>query len=545
MKKKYSSYLLFVFPILYLLLGFYLRQVFGALSLRSNDPEYVHFISSMCVATGRFGQANVDHPGSVFQLVMALIFRFIHFFRGNDIPFFQDAMAHADMYLAVTNLCITVIVSAAMLWAGKAILKITNNPLYAILIQTAPFLIKSWYEVYGRIYPELTFVIPIFLLEVQLFKEIYQTEKESGKSVFIYALAISIGLSTKMTFLPLALLPFFSIKKMGNKVKYFVLTIILFFILSPQVASQWHHFSHWMRGIFFHSGAYESGGTNIVNSSLFFSNLNKIVHLESFFFYATGILFVLLIAILFTKNRKSTMTVVIAGLIVALGGLIFIVSKQYATRYFFPALLLYPFLLILIKETAQMFIRKKIVNIVLEILLVMVIGYQLNRSVGYMRIISKKISQQMDARIQTRDFAQTLDKNSYTIITSQDYGSPYPQYAIMFSFAMGGKHWPDYKAKLDKLFPDNYMYFTWDNTIKYWGKPYSASDIATSGKPVFLYLQKNTQKLYQRTVNKLLEKSTGISITNKLLFENPVNHESIMQLYYVVDTVKSKDITIK
>jgi len=543
--KKYSPYLLFVFPALYLLLGFYFRQVFGDLSLRSSDPEYVHFVSAMCVATGKFGQANVDHPGSVYQLIVALIFKIIHFIRSNKTPFFEDAVAHADMYLAVTNLVITSVVSAAMLWAGKMVVKISNSTLYALLIQTAPFIIASWYEVFGRIYPEITFVIPIYLLEIQLLREIYQPKQQSNKTVFAYAFAISVGLSTKMTFLPLALLPLFVIKKMGNKLKYFILTIVLFFILSPQVAFQWHHFSHWMRGIFFHSGAYETGDTGIVNSSLFFSNLSKIVANEKFFFYAAAILLLLTIFWAFTKKRKTPLFGMMLGLTVALAGLVFIVSKQYAIRYFFPALLLYPFMFILSKETIQAFVKHKVVKPVLGILLVLIIGYQMNKTIPYIRVVSRNVSKQMNARIQTRDFIQTLNKNCYTIITSQDYGSPYPQYALMFGFAMSGQHWPNYKEKLDKLFPDNYIYSTWDNTIKYWGKPYNTREIASAGKPVYLYLQKNSKELYNRTVNKLLENSNGISISNKLLFENPVNHESIMQLYYAVDSVKTGDVVIK
>jgi hypothetical protein len=82
------------------------------------------------------------------------------------------------MYLAITNLVITSIVSATMLWAGKTVVKISNNTLYALLIQSAPFIITSWYEVFGRIYPELTFVIPIYLLEIQLLLEVYQPKEQ-------------------------------------------------------------------------------------------------------------------------------------------------------------------------------------------------------------------------------------------------------------------------------------------------------------------------------------------------------------------------------
>ena len=158
MKKQYK-YLLFIFPVIYLLLGFYFRQVFGDLSLRSTDPEYIDFISGMCVATGKFSQANIDHPGSIFQIILAVVFRIIYF------------------------------------WAGKATLKISNNYLYALLIQVAPLIINVWYSIIGRIYPELILVIPVYLIQVQLLREIFNKNDNPTKSLATYSFAVGIGLS--------------------------------------------------------------------------------------------------------------------------------------------------------------------------------------------------------------------------------------------------------------------------------------------------------------------------------------------------------------
>lgn len=537
--KKYSKYLLVVFPALYMLVGFYFRQVNGDLSLRSTDPEYIDFISGMCVATGRFGQANIDHPGAIFQIILAFIFKIIHFFRGSKTPFFEDAMANADMYLAVSNLAITAIIATAMFWAGKAVRKITGSTLYALIIQTAPFIINVWYEIAGRIYPELIFVIPVYLLEVQLLRELYQPDYSPKKSIFNYSLAMGIGLSIKMTFFPLIVLPLFVIKTIKNKLKYLAYTVIVFFVLSPQVAVQWHHFYWWMRGMFVHSGQYQAGESNIIDTTLFVKNLDKLLTGERYFFYASALMVVLLIIMAFTRKRWLLSAQIFSGFTLSVLGLVFIVSKQYAIRYFLPALLFYPFLLILNKEAIQLFFKQKIVKQLLSTVIVIIILFQFSKSVSYMRVVSRTISQQVTATAQTRDFIETLDKNSYTIITSQAYGSPYRQYALMFSFAMGGKQWPNYREKLDKLFPNNYMYFTWDNTIKYWGKPYNAGEIAASGKPVYLYLQKNSKELYNRTVKKLLENSRDISIDRKLLFENPYNHESVSRLYFSVDSIQT------
>ena len=530
--KDYYKYLIYIFPALYLLLGFYFRQVFGDLSLRSIDPEYIHFISALCVSTGKFSQANIDHPGSVLQLLLAVVFRVVYFFRGHNLPYFQDVISNSDLYLSVGNLVITAIISIAMLWAGKAVIKITDNVLYALVIQTSPFLLNIWYDIIGRIYPELLFVVPVFILQVLLLREIYHQDKNYKPQIFLYAFAIAFGMSLKMTFLPFFVLPLFLIKNIRNKLRYLLYTIISFFLLSLPVVFQLNKFRHWMESIFIHSGAYEGGNKNIIDPGLFVKNFKTLLSSERDFFYAAITLLVLLIVLVISKRSKRILLRISLGLTLIFLGFVFIVSKQYAVRYFIPALLFFPFMLILLKEIVESYIGKKIVRIVLSILLIIIIGYKLKQEVPYMRVVSKSVSAQMAARIETRDVVKTLKKDSYKIIVSQDYGSPFSEYAIMYSFAMGGKNWPGYKEKLNKLYPDTYQYFTWDNTLKYWGKGFNPNKIIASGKPVYLYLQKGNQTLYDKTIHKLFQNYKDFLVKKKLIFKNPQNGEAILQIYF-------------
>jgi len=530
--KRSYKYFLFIFPAIYLLLGFYFRQVFGDLSLRSIDPEYIHFISALSVSTGKFSQANIDQPASVLQLLLALVFRVVYFFRGNSLPYFQDVISHSDLYLSVGNLVITTIIAVSMLWTGKIVKNITNSTLYAVTIQTSPFLFNIWYEITGRIYSELLFIVPVFILQVLLLREIYGQSKNYKPQIFLYAFAVAIGMSLKMTFLPFVVLPLFLIKDIKNKLRYLLYTIIFFFLLSIPVVFRLNKFSSWMKSIFIHSGTYEGGSKNIIDPGLFVKNFKTLISSERDFFYAAIILVVLVLALVITKRSKQVFTRIGLGLTVVFLGFIFIVSKQYAIRYFVPALLFFPFVLILSKEILESFVSKKIVKIALSILLLTIIGYKLILEVPYIRIVSKSIGTQMAARIETRDVANTLKKESYKIIVSQDYGSPFHEYAIMYSFAMGGKNWPHYKEKLNKLYPDTYQYFTWDNTIKYWGKAFNPNKIIASGKPVYLYLQKNKAELYNRTIRKFFKNFKGFTVKKKLLFENSQNGEAILQIYF-------------
>lgn len=530
-KRNFYRVLLYVFPLLYLMLGFYFRQIFGDLSLRSMDPTYTHFISGFCISVGKFSQANIDHPASVLQLLLAGVFRVVYFFRPHNVSYFQDVISNSDMYLAVGNLAITGVIFLTMLWAGKAVFKISKSILYAVLIQTAPFLMNIWYDISGRIYTELLFVVPIFILEVLLFKEIYDYERNQNREVLFYGFAIGFGLSLKLTFLPFFILPLFLIKGFSGKLKYLFYVLISFSVLALPVIFQLKRFWSWFTGLFLHSGVYQSGANTVINGNVFIKNLKELVSSQYVFFYALIFLSILFLLLLFIKRGRNILKRIDLGILVVLLGVIFITSKQYGVRYFIPALLLFPFLLILLREHVMQFINNKYLNLVMSLLLVVIIGSKIKQEVPYIRLVSKSVSSQMAARIETRNVARTLPEDSYKIIVSQDYGCPYPAYVIMYGFAMAGNNGLDYRAELNKIFPDTYQYFTWSNTLKYWGQKFDPDSVMASGKPVYLYLQKNTKLLYNKTINKLFKNDSSLEVSRKLLFQNPVNGEAILQLF--------------
>ena len=524
--------LLLIFPTLYLLIGFYFRQVFGDLSLRSFDPDYIHFISGLSVSAGRFSDANIDQPASVLHLLLAFIFRVVYFFRSHQLPYFEDVIKNSDLYLATANLVITTIVAVSLFWAGKSITRISKNVLYGILIQTAPFTLEIWYDIMARIYVEVLFVIPILILEVMLFKELYEKQKYPYKTLW-YGITIGLGLSMKMTFLPFLFLPLFVIEGVWRKLKYLIFSVISFFFFSLPVLVQFHRFTGWMKGLFFHNGIYQSGEETIINTSVFSKNIVQLIHAQSIFFYVFLGFIALFFVVLFTKKIKNIYTRINASLLVVILGFFFFMGKHYEMRYFIPALLLFPFVLILMAKEIELFIPGKAIKIILNVILILAVGYVLKQRIPYIRVVSKSVSGQMAARIKTRNVINTLPNNSYKIIVSKDYGSPLQEYSIMYSFCMGGKNWPDYNSKLNKLYPNTYQYFTWDNSLKYWGKKFDQNEVAKSGKPIYLYLEKNNKKLLKKAIYRFFPDSNfNKRIITKLIFENPVNGEGVVQLVF-------------
>lgn len=533
---------LYIFPLVYLILGFYFRQIFGDLSLRSTDPDYIYFISGMCVSTGQFDQANIDHPGSALQLVLGLVFRLIYLIRGKSLPFFEDAMIHSDLYLSVGNLMITVILALALLWAGISVYKITKNYVYAVIIQTGPFLIEVWYEIIGRIYPELFILIPLLILQVQILKLLYQDNQMSTKDILIFSFAIAMGMAVKMTFLPFAIIPLLLLRSAKAKLQFLFSAILFFLIIALPVTFQLEKFWNWMKGIFIHSGMYESGAKNVVDLNVFAANLQHLVSSQKPFFIVLSVFIISLLVLFFMKSpqaaRRKILINIGLSLIITLAGAIFIISKQFAIRYFMPALLLYPFLLILISENIQQFFKIRHQRLILNILIAMVILMGLRKHMPYLRIASEGIGKDMQARMDSRNFIKTLPRDSYKIIATQDYGCPFQEYSAMYCFCVGGKEWPGHVEIMNSIYPDTYFHFTGDNTIRGWGDEFDPEKVIHSGKPVYLYLEKNNAENFSKTIGKLFEKHPEFKVEKEILFENPVNGEGILQLFIQRDTAQ-------
>jgi hypothetical protein len=345
-----------------------------------------------------------------------------------------------------------------------------------------------------------------------------------------YGVAVGLGLSLKMTFLPFVLLPFFILKKRKENAQYVVSLLVTFFVFSIPVLVQFRRFFNWMKSLFLHSGTYESGAKTIIDPHLFMHNLQKLIASERIYFYAVLVLLIALLVQVFRKGGSNLLIRMNLGLLVALSGTVFFVSKHYEVRYFIAALLMLPFLLILIQKNIEVFVGNRNFNLVVIFLLVWITGYQFYKVVPYIRLVSHSVEQQVSARMQTRDVVRSLPANSYKIIVSQDYGSPFQEYSIMYAFCMGGKHWPGHVQKLNQLYPDTYQYFTWDNSLKYWGEPFDPEKISDSGKPLYLYLEKNNEELYQRTIQKFFLDQSKIQVMRKLIFDNPVNGEVIYRL---------------
>ena len=534
MSKK-IKYLLFIFPCLYLLLGFYFRQILGDLSLRSLDPDYIYFISGLGISEGHIKVAHVDNPGTPLQYLMGITYLIIYLFRPGNTSYLEDVFRNPDLYMSVSNLVITGLIASVLFYAGKRIYQSTGSVLYGLLIQTTPFLPVIWYDIIGRIVPELLMPLPVIFLEIFLIELIY-SEKDSfdKRQIILLSVIAAFGLSVKLTYISLWFIPLVLIKTWKKKSLFLGLSILFFLFFAIPVTLRINTFTGWIKALFIHSGQYGGGDSDFVNWSDFFVNLNFIWNYENWFLIASILTVLLATAYILIRKKEAFSNKIVWVAIAVLLAIVIqtgMVCKHFAHRYYVPALLLFPLLIFLITELLKQFVKEQYQKL-LSIGLIVFIGAFIIHQQPWVQLKAEVMGNDVNQRKETWHFVSTLDPNSIKIITTQNYGCPFKEYALMVSYSWAGSQRKYYTETLARLYPDTYLYFTWDNTLKYWGEELTMEKISTSKKPVYLYLENDSPELLNKTMEKVSFSSDSIGASPELLFRNEQTKEVVYKLYF-------------
>ena len=534
--------LLFIVPSFYFVIGSYFRSILGDLSLRSLDPDYIYFITGLGISEGHFNVSHVDNPGTPLQYIMGLCYRLTHLFRPGNATYLEDVFQNPDLYLSVSNLVITGLVTAVLFYAGRRVFQATGSVLYGVLIQATPFLAVIWYDLIGRIVPELMMPIPAIFLELFLIEYIYLKKDAEDKWQIIALAAISaFGLSMKLTFIPLWFIPLIIIPNWKKKAWFLGLSVLFFLLFAIPVTLRLGIFTGWIKSLFIHSGSYGSGEANFVNWTEFWANLQFLWGYERWFL-VTAILTLISATGYFLIRKKDTdkrLLIVTGAVLLTVLLQTGMVCKHFSHHYYIPALLLFPLMVFLIAEFFRKSLNGKMQLLVSAGLIVFILAFAVHQQ-PWIKMKTEAMSDDLSRRKETWHFVSSLEPNSIKIITTQNYGSPFKEYALMVSYAWAGDQQKYYTETLAKLYPDTYLYFTWDNTLKFWGNELTLKKINESKKPVFLYLENDTRELYRKTLQKFSFITDSSMVVSKLLYHNEKTQEMVYQLNFGAksDTIK-------
>lgn len=330
------------------------------------------------------------------------------------------------------------------------------------------------------------------------------------------------------------IIPFLTINGWKKKLLFVVFTILLFLVISISVLLKIETFWDWIKNIFIHSGDYGGGESNIVDLNLLKSNFINLTQLEIWFFKMVVLSFLTLLFYLVIMRRKTEKKLVLYTFSVLLTVFIqlIIVCKHFAHRNFIPSLLLLPLVVFFSIEILRKGRDYKMGKLLTQIILIVFIVVTVKNQFSWLPIKANALGTDIENRMPTWHVAQSLEKDSYKIIASQNYGCPFIEYTLMYSTVWASpKKQEEYKPILARLYPDTYNFFTWDNTMRYWGEKFNAQKAAGSGKKIYLYLERNEEELYTRTINKLNEENgASFQTERELIYLNDKTTEIIYLL---------------
>jgi len=522
-----KKYFLLLVPLAYMFLGSYLHQLIGLYSLRSADPEFIYYISGLSIANGKFMLGHIDNPGTPLQYLAALVFRGVYMLRSHQVPFNNDVLANPDMYLHVLNLVLTTVVAVFVYYAGKVFFKISNHLTYSVLLQLSPLFTSIIFLNIGRIVPENLMPLPVMLLSLLLIYLYYHPEEEQSRKHGIwFGLISAFGLSIKLTYFPLWIIPLIVLKSWKNKLIYSGTAFISFLAMALPVTLQIGFFWGWIKGLFMHSGSYGKGESNIIDLKTFGPNFGSLWNENHLFFWVMIVLMLVFAAtFLLKKTRKTSLIQRISLALLSAGAIqVFILCKQYESRYFVPALMLIPVSLIIIAEFVRQLnpvISKYRINHVVLVLLISVYFFKQAPTVYG---LSADLDQKKTQRMKALHYMNTIEKDAIKFTVTTDYGAPIPEYALMHSFGWSGWQKALFKPVLAELYPNSYIFFPWDNSMNFWGKE---PDYSQASRPAYIYfLNDNLKDQFFKDAAKYFPEKYELTRT----FFNETTQEAVYKL---------------
>lgn len=503
MKNKYYHIILLAVPGLLFLYSALMRYAEGPFYLNTlYDPCYVYLVSSLNLAQ-LVSPAHFDHPGIPVQVIGAIVIKITHLFNNRTGDIAVDVLSHPEFYLGVIHFFLSLINCIILFISSVVIFNAVKNIFVTLLLQLSPF--TSYMVSYElSVITAETFLISVVMLLIAYSIKFIKTGKSSGTNfVLTFSIICGLGIATKLTFLPLLIIPVILLNGFKDKIKFLFLTGFLFIILFLPSISNLSYFFGWIKNLFLFDGIYGKGNPDIINTSVFFANAGKIISENPFF----SMIFLMLI---FTcafnlKNLKksgkpesvSQESKLLKAIFISMLFQLIIVAKHYSGHYIVPAVMLtITGLYLCINLSSQSgfsFNSKLKTNYIYSTLIFLILTFTVIDTVfNYKDQESKK-----ENALETSELIENISEDGILI---SSYGSSSRAYALAFSVKWAGKNIDKYNNIIHSIYPNDLYFDFWANHI------YSVSEKNSGDKGI-----KKDKKVY--FLNKYLE-SNGLILND-------------------------------
>jgi hypothetical protein len=413
------------------------------------DPEYTYLINSLNFAEG-LPIGHMDHPGTTLKVAGAWILKSFHFLR-NGSPLAEDVLKNSEAYLGFMNRIFLGLTILLMFLAGWLGYRKSGEKRFAFLLQSSPFFSTTILLSAGRMNPEpfLLWISFAIVLVIVYFRATVPQESYKGY-VFLFAALCGLGVATKVTFLPITLVPLFILPKFYRKFSFLMLTAAFFLGFTSPIISSYHSVIEWFGKLFIHSELYGTGSPTIIDPQVYLFNIKHLHRSELVFFVVLYAALLTWILEVFSYRQKETSKrkdfQILSGVVACQLASVLLVAKHYVPGkeyYLLPALVLSGIVFGLVLE------QRKPAKILVTAVLVMFGIVRVYDTVDAYRNLERV------KREELRVFRQVEGLSEYAKVYYYPCASA-PQFALRY----GTTAWSfnRHAAVLDQLYPRVYFY---------------------------------------------------------------------------------------
>mgnify|MGYP001256114461 CR=1 FL=1 len=536
-----SQLVLAIIPVLYFLASLIALSNYGCFYQRITDPEYFHLLNGINLALFNLATPYIDHPGTVLQVIVAISSWPVSIGIQGFIA--DNVVDNPELFLKAAIVLMNIIVTYVLFVVGRMVFSSTKNIWDSLIIQLMPFGNIYALNVFGRLTPESFMIVPILLLSVILIVYLNtNSQKTLTKKQIIYLAMIGgLGMAIKFSYLPFLVIPIFVINSFKRIIKYSLLSISFTLLFAFPILFNLSKSISWFGNMFVKSGHWGDGKSIFIEWAEIPHRLQLLLNLN----YLLPILLVLLIVIAsyvyFVSRRKRQelrkLNLITVGIISGILLSVFLITKHFAYRYYFPTLLFQVVLIYLIIEYASRLFwnktsRKYISSIGFGILLLFIVWQlpDLKKKINQIAIDHQQYAERSDIIQNSRN------ENIPLIISSYYAGCPFPEFSLNNAYLLCGNLKTTFSEKLRNKYPRSIFYVSWSDKFFHWNHFWEAKEFIESEKGAYVFIGQENEKDLDVILARLKKSFPDYSVTNNLVhhFRNPEEY------YYKIELVATE-----
>lgn len=515
-----KNWILFVVPsLLFVFMIFRLTEIHAFYQVWL-DPVYAYLMNGLTFALGSIDIGHTDHPGTPLQLFIAFLIHIINWFRGST-NLATDVITHPESYLRIISIAL-IFINCVLLWLlGLFAFKNLRNRNLAVFIQLitlSTFQLINFLAIVAceSFITFLSFGIAACIL-------LYDNKNEDSKKLLVtIALLSALSVATKISTLPILIVPFFFFEKTKSKITYLLLALLFIFLFISPALGKLGNFAGFLEKLATHTGKYGSGEAKLFDYKIFIQSIGMMLTKEfpfslHLFLIPVGWLLIVKHKIA-GSSRRLYYAITLATIFQVL-----IVARHYSFHYLMPVFALvmplHGYFWIRYFQEKIVFFSSRLASGIIIILVFVVFTRLIVRN-----HFEKGITNPVEL---TSQVVKSEWKGNYIILTDNN-GSAFADPALKFGLSYSGASMKKlFNPILGSAYPGNYF---WNNRdgLTDWTGSLLPTDVFLRKNEIYIYANSGSSEVSMMNISEMIDQS-GMSgfVELKKVFQNEKTGEVI------------------